>query len=93
MAKKDKVNRGDQYRAIMEKTEYGIMWFLSFVFKYQIQIELFHYCLMCEKTAYFLFDCWEKYVNVLAPKDEQNAAVIVAIAAKNGGEKTTPNLR
>lgn len=48
---------------------------------------------MAEKPDYILFDCWEKYANVVAPKDEQNAAVIIAIAAKNGGEKTTPNLR
>ena len=46
-----------------------------------------------EKPDYILFDCWEKYANVVAPKDEQNAADIIAIAAKNGGEKTTPNLR
>lgn len=86
--------RRDQYREIIEKD--GRNWddckVLSFVFKYQMQTELFHYGLMAEKPDYFLFDCWEKYVNVVAPKDEQNAAVIIAIAAKNGGEKTTENL-
>lgn len=66
---------------------------LSFVFKYQMQTELFHYGLMAEKPDYFVFDCWEKYAHVVVPKDEQNAAVIIAIAAKNGGEKTTPNLQ
>lgn len=86
--------RSDQYREIIEKD--GRKWddckVLSFVFKYQMQAELFHYGLMAEKTRFFVFDCWEKYANVVAPKDEQNEAVIIAIAAKNGGEKTTANL-
>lgn len=96
MAKKSsKATRGDQYREIL--ASYGKRLedckVLAFAFKYQMQTELFHYGLMAEKPDYFLFDCWEKYANVVAPKDEQNAAVIIAIAAKNGGEKTTPNLR
>ena len=66
---------------------------LSFVFYYQMQTELFHYGLMAEKPDYFVFDSWDKYANIVAKKDERNAAVIIAIAAKNGGEKTTPNLR
>lgn len=66
---------------------------LSFVFEYPMQTELFHYGLMAEKPAYFLFDCWDNNVNVIVPFDEQNAAVIVAIAEKNGGKKTTTNLR
>lgn len=90
-----KATRGDQYREIIEKA--GRKWddckVLSFVFKYHMQTELFLYGLMAEKPDYILFDCWEKYANVVAPKDEQNAAVIIAIATKNGGEKTTPNLR
>lgn len=56
-------------------------------------IELFHFCLMAEMPTYFLFDSWEKYVNIVVPKDELNAAKIVEIAMKQGGEKTTPNLR
>lgn len=96
MAKKTgKTTREQTFREIVEKE--GRKWddckVLSFVFKYQMQTELFHYGLMAEKPDYILFDCWEKYANVVAPKDEQNAAVIIAIAAKNGGEKTTPNLR
>jgi hypothetical protein len=58
-----------------------------------MQTELFHYGLMAEKPDYFLFDCWEKYANVIVPKDEKNADVIIAIAEKDGGEKTIPNLR
>lgn len=96
MAKKtSKSTREQAYREIIKKE--GRKWddckVLSFVFKYQMQTELFHYGLMAEKPDYFVFDCWEKYANVVAPKDEPNAAVIIAIAAKNGGEKTTPNLR
>ena len=83
------------YRGIIEKK--GRKWddckVLSFVFKRQAQAELFHYGLMNEKPDYILFDCRERHANVIVPKDEQNAAVIIAIAEKNGGEKTTPNLR
>ena len=96
MAKKStKTTREQQYREILAKD--GIRFedcrVLSFVFEYPIKTELFHYGLMAEKPDYFVFDCWEKYANVVAPKDEPNAAVIIAIASKNGGEKTTPNLR
>ena len=83
------------YRGIIEKK--GRKWddckVLSFVFKRESQAELFHYGLMNEKPDYILFDCRERRANVIVPNDEQNAAVIIAIAAKNGGEKTTPNLR
>lgn len=83
------------YREIIEKR--GRKWddckVLSFVFKYQMQTELFHYGLMVEKPDYVLFDCWEKYVNVVVPKDEQNAAMIQQLAESYGGEKTMPNLR
>ena len=95
MAKKTGKTREQQYREIL--ASYGKRLedckVLAFAVKYQMQTELFHYGLMAEKPDYFLFDCWEKYANVVAPKDEQNAAVIIAIAEKNGGEKTTPNLR
>ena len=96
MAKKSsKTTREQIYREIIEKD--GRKWddckVLSFAFKYQMQTELFHYGLMAEKPDYFVFDCWEKYAYVIAPKDEKNAAVIIAIAEKDGGEKITPNLR
>ena len=96
MAKKSsKATRGDQYRSILES--YGKRLedckVLAFAFKCHAQAELFHYGLMTEKPDYILFDCWERHANVIVPNDEQNAAVIIAIAAKNGGEKTTPNLR
>ena len=96
MAKKsNKATRGDQYRSIL--ASYG-KWLedcnvLAFVFKHQMEIELFHFCLMAEKPVYFLFDSFEKYAYVIAPKDEKNTAKIVAIAMKQDGEMTTPNLR
>ena len=93
--KSSKESLEQMYRGIIEGK--GRKWddckVLSFVFKCQAQTELFHYGLMNEKPDYILFDCWERHANVIAPKNEQNAAVIIAIAAKNGGEKTTPNLR
>lgn len=98
MAKKtDKTTREQIYREILERS--GIRFedcnILAFAFKQERRPELFHFGLMLHepRPVYYLFDCWEKYANVVAPKDEQNAAVIIAIAAKNGGEKTTPNLR
>lgn len=98
MAKKaTKTTRGDQYRAILERV--GIRFedckVLAFAFKQERRPELFHFGLMLHKPrpVYYLFDCWDKYANVVVPKDEKNAAVIIAIAEKDGGEKTTPNLR
>lgn len=93
--KSSKESLEQMYRGIIEKK--GRKWddckVLSFVFKRESQAELFHYGLMNEKPDYFVFDSWERHANVIASKDERNAAVIIAIAAKNGGEKTTPNLR
>ena len=98
MAKTDKkVSRKDKYRAIMDKD--GIRFencnVLAFAFKHEKRPELFHFGLMLHepRPVYYLFDCWDKYANVIVPKDEKNAAVIIAIAEKDGGEKTTPNLR
>lgn len=96
MAKKTaKSTREQVYREILERA--GIRFedctVLGFAFEYQMQTELFHYGLMAEKTDYFVFDCWGKYANVVAPKDEQDAAIIIAVAAKNGGKKITPILR
>lgn len=96
MAKKsNKPTREQVYREIMEKE--GRKWddcrVLSFVFEYTMKTELFHFDLMVQTPVYFLFDCWEKNANVVVPKDEQNAAEIVAIAEKLGGQKTMANLR
>ena len=71
------------YREILERS--GIRFedcnVLAFAFKQE------------PRPVYYRFDCWDKYANVIVPKDEKNAAVIIAIAEKDGGEKTTPNLR
>ena len=98
MAKKSsKTTREQIYREIIEKE--GRKWddckVLSFAFKQERRPELFHFGLMLHepRPVYYLFDCWDKYANVIVPKDEKNAAVIIAIAEKDGGEKTTPNLR
>lgn len=98
MAKKTgKTTREQVYREILERI--GIRFedctVLAFVFKQKFRPESFHFGLMLHepRPVYYLFDCWEKYANVIVPKDENNAAVIIAIAEKDGGEKTTPNLR
>ena len=95
MAKQTKRSKADEYKAIMEKYGHGPdEWrVLSFVFKYQMQTELFHFGLMAEKPDYFVFDCWEKYANVVVPNDEQNAKWVQEIAELSGGHKTTQNLR
>lgn len=94
MAKKStKPNREKQYREIIENA--GRNWndctILGFLFKYQTGIEMFHYCLMVE-SEYFLFDNFERYVNIVVPKDEKNAARIIKLAKQNGGENMMPNL-
>ena len=98
MAKKTaKSTREQVYREILDRA--GIRFedctVLAFAFKQEKRPELFHFGLMLHepRPVYYLFDCWDKYANVIVPKDEKNAAVIIAIAEKDGGEKTTPNLR
>ena len=98
MAKKSsKATREQVYREILEQS--GIRFedcnVLAFAFKQDRRPELFHFGLMLHepRPVYYLFDCWDKYANVIVPKDEKNAAVIIAIAEKDGGEKTIPNLQ
>lgn len=94
MAKKSKVSKAEQYRDIMEGE--GVKWeecvVLSFAFKYQMEVELFHYGLMFEKPSYYVFDYLEGLANVVAQKDEKNIAKIAAIAEGVGGKRTTPKL-
>lgn len=98
MAKKTaKLTREQAYREILDRA--GIRFedctVLAFGFKQELRPELFHFGLMMHepRPVYYIFDCWDKYANVIVPKDEKNAAVIIAIAEKDGGEKITPNLR
>lgn len=96
MAKRTvKTNREDLYREVLAKSgiRYEDCLQLSFAFKQRLRPELFHFGLMLHqpRPVYYLFDAWDKYANVIAPKDRNNAAVIIAIAEKDGGEKTTPN--
>lgn len=94
MAKKSKVSKAEQYRDIVESE--GAKWeecvVLCFAFKYQMEVELFHYGLMFEKPSYYVFDYLEGRANVVAPKDEKNIAKIAAIAEGVGGRRTTPEL-
>lgn len=89
-----KPTRGDAYREILAKD--GISFedcrVLSFVFEDERQPHYFHYRLMDEKPDYFIFDWWEKYANVVVPKDATNDAHIILIAEALGGQKTMPNL-
>lgn len=93
MAKK--VTREQQYRDILAAN--GIMFedctVLAFVFEKLSGPEHFHFDLMEQKPAYFLFDCWGNNANIIIPKDGNNAARIIEIAKLNGGHKTTPDLR
>lgn len=85
-----------QYREILAQK--GIRFedceVLAFEFK-QNGVRSFHFYLLNNWpfVIYYSFDCWDKYAYVVVPKDEKNAAVIIAIATKNGGEKITPNLQ
>ena len=97
MAKATKETRAKQYREILAGI--GIRFedcrILAFTFKQERRPELFHFGLMLHepRPVYYLFECWGKYANVVVPKDEENAAVIIAIAARDGGESVTPDLR
>lgn len=84
------------YREILERSEirFEDCKVLAFEFKQERRPGLFHFGLMLHepRPVYYLFDCWDKYACVIVPKDEENAAIIIAIAEKDGGEKTTPIL-
>ena len=87
--------RESQYREILAKSGIRIedCRILSFVFKQEKRPELFHFGLMIHKPVYYLFECWGKYANVVVPKDEQNASIIIGLAKQDGGELTTSILR
>ena len=96
MATNKRKTRRELYTEILEQQ--GIHFkdcdVLAFVFEQELRPELFHFGLMMyePRPIYFLFDCWDKNANVVVPKDEKNAAVIISIAEQDGGKKTTPNL-
>lgn len=94
MAKKSIQARGDQYRAIMEKQGIGEYRILAFQFEKK-KPETFHIWLMMDprRPKYYLFDCWEKYAQVIIPKDDAIAEIITDIATRVGGEKITPIMR
>lgn len=87
--------RESQYREILAKCGIRIedCRILSFVFKQERRPELFHFGLMFNDAVYYLFECWGKYANVVVPKDEQNASIIIGLAKRDGGELTTSILR
>lgn len=94
--KSTQIRREQQYWEILAKNaiRFEDCHVLTFVFEQERQPKLFHYGLMLyePRPVYFLFDCWDKYANVVVPKDEKNAAIIISIAEQKGGKKTTPNL-
>ena len=47
---------------------------------------------MAEKPDYYIFDVWGRNAQVVAPRDESNAAWIIRIADGVGGQKTIPTL-
>ena len=97
MAKTTKESRAEQYREILAGI--GIHFedcrVLAFVLKQERRPELFHFGLMLNepRPVYYLFESWDKYVNVIVPKNEENAAVIISIAKEIGAESLTPDLR
>ena len=95
MATKNKLTKGDEYRAVMEKDgirEYKV---LAFAFLSDTGPEYFHYELMLAdpRPDYYLFDIMGEIAQIVVPKDAENDAIIIQLAEYCGGKKTTPNLR
>ena len=91
--KDNKPTQMDRYRAIMENK--GIRDFkVFFSFNKESECNNFHFDLMAEQwDKYYLFDGPGKIAHVLVPGDGTNSEIVCDLAARYGGEKTTPNLR
>ena len=97
MAKKtEKITRAQHYREILDDEGINLddCRVLAFVFK-ECWPNLFHFALMLNvpRPVYYLFDCWEHTAYVIAPENDKNTAIIIAIAERYDGEQITPNLR
>ena len=95
MATNKKLTKADEYRAVMEKDgirEYKV---LAFAFLSDTGPEYLHYELMLAdpQPDYYLFDIMGEIAQIVVPKDAENDAIIVQLAERCGGKKTTPNLR
>ncbi|MBR2392874.1 MAG: hypothetical protein IKL37_00270 [Alphaproteobacteria bacterium] len=95
MARNSKSTKGDEYRAVMEKDgirEYKV---LAFAFLSDIGPEYFHYELMLAdpRPDYYLFDIMGEIAQIIVPKDSDNERLLIELAERCGGKKTTPNTR
>lgn len=96
MAKKaNKPPRKQVYREILEQSGINLddCRVLGFSFKYEIQVELFHYEIMAQRDSYCLFDRIEKSVIVVVPFDERKEAAVGSIAERLGGVRVPVDLK
>lgn len=96
MAKKaNKPPRKQVYREILDQSGINLddCRVLGFSFKYEMQVELFHYEIMAQRDSYCLFDRIEKSVIVVVPSDDRKEAAVVSIAERLGGVRVAPELK
>ena len=95
MAKQTKQTKADQYRKAMEKEGIAEYKVLAFAFLSDTGPEYLHYEIMLAdpRPDYYLFDIMGEIAQIVVPKDAENDAIIVQLAERCGGKKTTPNLR
>lgn len=67
---------------------------LAFVFGGSDTPAKFHFWLMLDvrRPKYYLFDSFENYAQIIAPKDDAAIELIRDIAVRAGGKETTPIL-
>lgn len=67
---------------------------LAFVFGGSDTPAKFHFWLMLDvrRPKYYLFDSFENYAQIIAPKDDSAIELIRDIAGRAGGKETTPIL-
>lgn len=67
---------------------------LAFVFGGSDTPAKFHFWLMLDvrRPKYYLFDSFENYAQVIAPKDDAAIGLLRDIAGRAGGKETTPIL-
>lgn len=67
---------------------------LAFVFGGSDTPAKFHFWLMLDvrRPKYYLFDSFENYAQIIAPKDDAAIELIRDIAGRAGGKETTPIL-
>lgn len=89
-----KKSRAERYREILASRGLRLEDCTVLAFSFERSAELFHYCLMIDKRAfYWLYDGAGRHAYVVTSKAPGDIKVIEEIAAECGWIKSAPDMR